>query len=61
MEQNFVIRSATIKDAKRLLEIYSYYVENTAISFEYETPKIDEFRHRIKQTLEKYPYLVAEK
>ena len=55
-----VIRSAAAEDAKRLLEIYAYYVENTAISFEYETPSLDEFRRRIESTLEKYPYLVIE-
>ena len=55
-----LIRSAATEDADRLLEIYSYYVENTAISFEYETPSLEEFRGRISHTLEKYPYLVAE-
>lgn len=29
------IRNATIMDAKRILEIYDYYVHNTAITFEY--------------------------
>ncbi len=55
-----MIRSATKNDAKRLLEIYAYYVENTAISFEYETPDLSEFRSRIEDTLKKYPYLVLE-
>ncbi|MCR5097739.1 MAG: GNAT family N-acetyltransferase [Lachnospiraceae bacterium] len=54
------IRSAAIEDAERLLEIYGYYVENTAISFEYEVPLIAEFRDRIAYTLDKYPYLVIE-
>ena len=54
------IRSARPDDAPRLLEIYSYYVRNTAISFEYEVPGEDEFRGRIEKTLEKYPYLVLE-
>lgn len=55
------IRRAAINDAERLLEIYSYYVENTAISFEYTAPSPDEFRKRITDTLAKYPYLVLEK
>ena len=55
-----LIRNATKKDAKRLLEIYAYYVENTAISFEYDVPLLDEFRNRIEHTLKKYPYLVLE-
>lgn len=35
------IRDAVMADAERLLEIYGYYTERTAISFEYETPSID--------------------
>ena len=55
-----VIRSATPDDAARLLEIYGYYVERTAISFELETPSLAEFRERIEKTLARYPHLVAE-
>ena len=54
------IRSAVPEDAGRLLEIYAYYVENTAISFEYDVPTPEEFRSRIAHTLERYPYLVLE-
>ena len=54
------IRSAAPADAPRLLAIYAYYVENTAISFEYETPSVDDFTGRIENTLKKYPYLVLE-
>lgn len=55
-----VIRAATREDAESLLKIYSYYVENTAISFEYVAPSLDEFSKRISSTLEKYPYIVLE-
>ncbi len=58
---DFVIRDANRKDAERLLEIYSYYVLNTAVSCEYEVPPLAEFRDRISNTLEKYPYLVCTK
>lgn len=54
------IREAQIEDADRLLEIYSYYVLNTAITFEYDLPTIQEFKERIKRTKMKYPYLVIE-
>ena len=54
------IKAATPEDAAELLKIYSYYVTNTAISFEYEVPTLDEFKARIVRTLENYPYLVAE-
>lgn len=56
----FLIRTATTDDAEELLAIYAPYVRNTAISFEYRVPEPEEFRERIKNTLKKYPYLVAE-
>lgn len=54
------VRKATAEDAPRLVEIYSYYVEKTAVSFEYVTPSPDEFRERMVNTMQKYPYLVIE-
>ena len=54
------IRVATIEDAAALVEIYRYYVEKTAITFEYDVPNIEEFERRIQTTLEKYPYYVIE-
>ena len=54
------IRSATPDDASAILGIYSYYVERTAISFEYDVPSVEEFRERIENTLKRYPYLVLE-
>ena len=48
------------RDAAALAEIYSYYVEKTAITFEYETPSTEEFTERIHNIKEKYPYIVAE-
>ena len=55
-----LIREATPEDAPLLLEIYAYYVERTAITFEYDVPSVKEFRDRILHTKEKYPYLVIE-
>ncbi len=53
------LRTANIRDAKDILHIYSYYVEHTAITFEYTVPTEEDFGQRIASTLEKYPYLVA--
>ncbi len=53
------IRVATPEDAEELLAIYAPYVENTAITFEYTVPYVAEFRQRIENTLNNYPYLVA--
>ena len=57
---NITIRSATTDDAARLLEIYSYYVTDTAITFECTVPTLDDFTNRIRRTKKNYPYLVAE-
>ena len=54
------VRVAKSEDAGELLKIYAPYVENTAISFEYEPPSEEEFADRARRTLQKYPYLVAE-
>ncbi len=56
-----MIRTVTEDDAERLAEIYSYYVEETAVSFEYEVPSAEEFKNRIKTYTLKYPYLVYER
>ena len=55
------IRLATPGDAKALLHIYAPYILNTGVTFEYEVPGEEEFRERIRKTLEQYPYLVAYK
>lgn len=54
------IRVPTKEDTQALLNIYAYYVENTAVTFEYEVPSVCEFGERIERTLKKYPYLAAE-
>lgn len=54
------IRMAEEADAEQLLAIYAPYVEETAITFEYEVPKVEEFCQRMKNIMEKYPYLVAQ-
>ena len=52
------VRDAEMADAERILEIYDYYVKNTAISFEYDTPSVEEFKKRMERIMSRYPYLV---
>ena len=59
--EKIVTRSASVNDAEALLNIYAYYVKNTAITFEYDVPTLEEFKQRITNTLKKYPYLVVVK
>ena len=55
------IRPVVSDDAPALLDIYVPYVIETAITFEYEVPTLDDFRQRIKNTLHTHPYLVMER
>lgn len=57
---NIMIRMASPEDAEVILNIYAYYIEKTAITFEYDVPTMEEFRGRIEKTLKKYPYLILE-
>lgn len=54
-----IIRNVTIADTEELLRIYSYYVEETAVSFEYDVPSAAEFARRITDISSGYPYLAA--
>ncbi len=56
---DILIREATVADAAQLLEIYAPYVEQTAITFEYDVPSLPEFQDRIRETGRSFPYLVA--
>lgn len=53
------IRTAEEADAEELLAIYRPYVEETAITFEYDVPSVEEFKRRIRETKKRYPYLTA--
>lgn len=59
MNTSVTIRMATKADAKEILAIYAPYVKDTAISFEYDVPSVEEFAERINNILKKYPYIVA--
>jgi phosphinothricin acetyltransferase len=55
-----MIRIAREADSPVLAEIYGWYVENTAVSFEYTAPTREEFSRRISEILQTHPYLVYE-
>ena len=54
-----IIRTVTEKDAHELLEIYRPYVEDTAITFEYDVPSVEEFSDWIRRISANYPYIAA--
>lgn len=53
------IEDATVSDVRELLAIYGYYVLNTAITFEYDVPTVEEFEKRIRNISAKFPYIKA--
>ena len=59
MQADITIRAAKAADIEEILAIYAPYVRETAITFEYTVPTLEEFRERMTKTLMKYPYLVA--
>lgn len=59
--ENVTLRFVREDDAQQLLDIYDYYVENTAITFDYITPTVNEFKERINKITKTYPFLVAQK
>lgn len=54
------IRKAQLEDAPRLRAIYDPYVTHTAVSFELQTPSLEEFLERMSARMERYPYIVVE-
>lgn len=54
------IRKVELDDAAQVAEVYNYYIKNTHQTFETEPLSAEEMRERIAETIEKYPYLVAE-
>lgn len=56
-----MIRDVTLNDAKRITQIYNYYIEQTIITFEYDIVSEDEISKRIQKIQSKgYPFIVYE-
>ena len=55
-----MIRLATKADIPAILSIYGPYVQNTAISFEYSVPTLEEFTERFLGITTRFPWLVWE-
>jgi L-amino acid N-acyltransferase YncA len=54
------IRLATSRDAPGVQAIYAPVVRETAISFELEPPTVDDMGKRIREVVERMPWLVCE-
>ena len=55
-----MIRIATIEDVPEMLAIYTPYVKNTTVSFEYIPPTSEEFARRFVSYTRQFPWLVWE-
>ena len=50
--EEITIRPVTEADAEKLLSIYAPYVTDTFVTYEYTVPTVEEFRERIRNTLQ---------
>ncbi len=55
----YIIRLAAERDAEAIRAIYAPFVRDTAITFEVEPPSAEEIQRRIRDTLARFPWLVA--
>ena len=53
------VRIARKSDAPGILDIYKPYIDHSAITFETETPGIEQFEQRIEKCLQRFPWLVC--
>ena len=60
MNTLFNIRLAEPRDYAGMLAVYTPYVVETAITFEYDVPSLSEFAERISKITSHYPCLVCE-
>ena len=59
-KMSIIIRRAAAGDSAAILEIYTPYVLNTAITFEIAVPSAEDFSRRVASICGQYPYLVME-
>jgi L-amino acid N-acyltransferase YncA len=60
MAMNKKVRLATEADSASILEIYTPFISDTVITFEYKVPTVTEFGKRITDIQKKYPYIICE-
>jgi L-amino acid N-acyltransferase YncA len=59
VSQEFKIRCINLDDAQATLDIYAPFVQQTAVSFEYEVPSLKEWESRIAAYTKDCPWLVC--
>ena len=55
-----VIRLASPEDAAAVVSIYAPYVTDTSVTFEYDVPSVEEYRRRIEEIMQFFPFFLLE-
>lgn len=58
--EEYIIRVAEEKDAQAVHDIYGSHLADEHVTFTIENPSVEEYRQKIIQTKEKYPFYIAE-
>ena len=58
--KEIVIRNARPEDGTTIAAVYAPYVKETPISFEETPPSGEEMAGRVRETIQRFPYLIAE-
>ncbi|HEY3333434.1 MAG TPA: GNAT family N-acetyltransferase [Capsulimonadaceae bacterium] len=61
MNDDFIIRNAVAGDAAAITAIYNHYVATSTATWQYEPSEVDERLHKITDTADRYPVIVAER
>lgn len=54
------IRLASPEDAAAVVSIYAPYVTDTSVTFEYDVPSVEEYRRRIEEIMQFFPFFLLE-
>lgn len=57
---NYIIRTAKESDAQSIHDAYEECVKVPSITFTLQNPTVEQYREKIRHTLEMYPFYVAE-
>jgi phosphinothricin acetyltransferase len=60
MNDTYTIRLAEKKDYAAILEIYTPFITDTAITFDCDVQSVEEFSKKIDETMLRFPWLVCE-
>ena len=57
--ERLFVRPAALSDSGAILDIYSHYITGSTVTFELTVPSQEDFRRRMADIMEDYPFLVC--